>query len=180
MNMATQTESIAWIGVGKMGLPIAGRIAAAGYRVTAFDASTERLAAAGQHGLTIAASSQGTPSGRTSGPALQGPDLLATLRACSGSRQNQPCRRHHERKLGDQTKDDADRDSREERSCERSQTSLYNKQTKKSPALGGSRHGARSHLSNRTSHNCCTAGGARPCRQFTFRRTDDDRTGGDR
>lgn len=62
--MATQTESIAWIGVGKMGLPIAGRIAAAGYRVTAFDASTERLAAAGQHGLTIAASAGEAAVGR--------------------------------------------------------------------------------------------------------------------
>src|SRR5258706_635448 len=54
--MAAQTESIAWIGVGKMGLPIAGRIAGAGYQVTTFDASAERLAAARQHGLTVTAS----------------------------------------------------------------------------------------------------------------------------
>src|ERR1700740_3447498 len=46
------------------------------------------------------------PSGRTSRPALQAPDLLATLPACSGRRQNHPCRRHHECKLGDHTKDD--------------------------------------------------------------------------
>src|SRR6476646_3369931 len=39
---------------------------------------------------------------------------------------NQPCRRHHECKLGDQTRDDADKEPREERSCGRSQTSLYN------------------------------------------------------
>src|SRR6202030_3959410 len=66
------------------------------------------------------------PSGRTSRPALQAPDLLATLPACSGRRQNHPCRRPHECKLGDQTKDDADKEPREERSCGRSQTSLYN------------------------------------------------------
>src|ERR1700726_1080031 len=66
------------------------------------------------------------PSGRTSRPALQAPDLLATLPACSGRRQNGPCPRPHECKLGGQTKDDADKEPREERSCGRSQTSLYN------------------------------------------------------
>src|SRR5260370_37869560 len=66
------------------------------------------------------------PSGRTSRPGLQAPDLLAMLPACIGRRQNHPCRRHHESKLGDQTKDDADKEPREERSCVRSQTSLYN------------------------------------------------------
>src|SRR6202140_1779469 len=65
-------------------------------------------------------------SGRTSTPALQATDLLATLPACSGRRQNHPCRLSHECKLGDQTKDDADKEPREERSCGRSQTSLYN------------------------------------------------------
>jgi transposase InsO family protein len=53
-------------------------------------------------------------------------DLLATHPACSEKRHNQPCRRPHEHKLGDQTKDDADKEPREERSCGRSQTSLYN------------------------------------------------------
>src|ERR1700745_3025772 len=66
------------------------------------------------------------PSARTARPALQAPDLLATLPACSGRRQNHPCRRHHECKLDDQTRDDADKEPREERSCGRSQTSLYN------------------------------------------------------
>src|ERR1700692_1722089 len=75
------------------------------------------------------------PSGRTSRPALQAPDLLATLPACSGRRQNGPCRRHHECKLGDQTKDDADKEPREERSCGRSQTSLYNR-TRRHSAIG--------------------------------------------
>src|SRR5258708_9288305 len=66
------------------------------------------------------------PSGRTSRPALQAPDLLATHPACSERRRHQPCRRPDERKLGDQTKDDADKEPREERSCGRSQTLLYN------------------------------------------------------
>src|SRR5712671_269720 len=66
------------------------------------------------------------PPGRTSMPGLQATDLLATLLACSGRRHNQLCRLSHECKLGDQTKDDADREPREERSCGRSQTSLYN------------------------------------------------------
>jgi hypothetical protein len=52
--------------------------------------------------------------------------LLATHPACSERRHHQPCRRPYERKLGDQTKDDADKEPREERSCGRSQTSLYN------------------------------------------------------
>src|SRR5215475_11307098 len=66
------------------------------------------------------------PSGRTSMPGLQATDLIATLPACSGRRHNQLCRPSHECKLGDQTKDDADKEPREERSCGRSQTSLYN------------------------------------------------------
>src|SRR6202043_862291 len=66
------------------------------------------------------------PCGRTSRPGLQATDLIATLLACSGRRHNQLCRLSHECKLGDQTKDDADKEPREERSCGRSQTSLYN------------------------------------------------------
>jgi transposase InsO family protein len=59
-------------------------------------------------------------------PVLQATDLLATYPACSEKRHYQPCRPPHERKLGDQTKDDADKEPREERSCGRSQTLLYN------------------------------------------------------
>ena len=59
-------------------------------------------------------------------PGLQATDLLATLLACSGRRHNQLCRLSHECKLGDQTRDDADKEPRDERSCGRSQTSLYN------------------------------------------------------
>jgi hypothetical protein len=66
------------------------------------------------------------PPGRTSMPGLQATDLLATRLACSGRRHNQRCRLSHECKLGDQTRDDADKEPREERSCGRSQTSLHN------------------------------------------------------
>ena len=54
--MITQSDDVAWLGVGKMGLPIAGLIAKAGYRVTAFDVSADRMAAARQQGLAVAAS----------------------------------------------------------------------------------------------------------------------------
>jgi 3-hydroxyisobutyrate dehydrogenase-like beta-hydroxyacid dehydrogenase len=63
--MAAQTESIAWIGVGKMGLPIAGRIAAAGHQLTTSDASPVRIAAARQQGLTISVSATEAVAGRT-------------------------------------------------------------------------------------------------------------------
>src|SRR5882672_173389 len=66
------------------------------------------------------------PSGQTSMLELPANDLLATYPACSERRHHQPCRHSHECKLGDQTKDDADKEPREERSCGRSQTSLYN------------------------------------------------------
>jgi 3-hydroxyisobutyrate dehydrogenase-like beta-hydroxyacid dehydrogenase len=54
--MITQSDDVAWLGVGKMGLPIAGLIAKAGYRVTAFDVSADRMAAARQQGLAVAES----------------------------------------------------------------------------------------------------------------------------
>src|SRR5665647_1705806 len=66
------------------------------------------------------------PSGRTSMLAPQATDLLAIHPAYSEKQHSQPCRLPHERKLADQTKDDADKEPREERSCGRSQTSLYN------------------------------------------------------
>ena len=69
-------------------------------------------------------------------PVLQANDLLATHPACSEKRHHQPCRRPHERKLGDQTKDDADKEPREERSCGRSQTLLYNA-TRRHATIGG-------------------------------------------
>src|SRR6267378_4665762 len=69
---------------------------------------------------------QGMPSGRTSMLELPANVLLAIHPAYSEKPHHQPCRPPHERKLGDQTKDDGDKEPREERSCGRSQTSLYN------------------------------------------------------
>src|ERR1700746_1928946 len=66
------------------------------------------------------------PSGRTSMLELPANVLLAAHPACSERRHHQSCRRPYERKLGDQTKDDADKEPPEERSCGRSQTLLYN------------------------------------------------------
>jgi hypothetical protein len=67
--------------------------------------------------------------------APQATDLLAIHPACSEKQHSQPCRLHRERKLGDQTKDDADKEPREGRSCGRSQTSLYNR-TRRHSAIG--------------------------------------------
>ncbi|MCA6104070.1 hypothetical protein [Bradyrhizobium australafricanum] len=73
---------------------------------------------------------QGMLSGRTSMLELPANDLLAPRPGCSEKRHNQPCRQSRERKLGDQTKGDADKEPREERSCGcgRSQTLLYNEE----------------------------------------------------
>src|ERR1700739_2745700 len=62
--MITRSDDIAWLGVGKMGLPIAGLIAGAGYRVTAFDVSADRMAAARWQGLGVAASAIEAASGK--------------------------------------------------------------------------------------------------------------------
>jgi hypothetical protein len=69
---------------------------------------------------------QDMPSGRTSMLEPPANDLFAIHPASSGKRLHQPCRPFRERKLGDQTKDDIDKEPREERSCGRSQTLLYN------------------------------------------------------
>jgi 3-hydroxyisobutyrate dehydrogenase-like beta-hydroxyacid dehydrogenase len=63
--MVTQSDDIAWLGVGKMGLPIAGRISAAGFRVTAFDVSANQMAAARQQGLKVAASATEAVKGKS-------------------------------------------------------------------------------------------------------------------
>jgi hypothetical protein len=96
---------------------------------------------------------QGMPSGRTSMLELPANDLLATHPACSEKRHHQPCRPSHERKPGDQPKDDGDKEPREERSCGRSQTSLYNEERphgaigNKPPILLQNHDGATSPLS---------------------------------
>lgn len=60
----TATGRVAWIGLGKLGLPMAVRIAAAGTPVQGFDLSTERMALAEQAGIT------------------PHPDLAAAVEAC--------------------------------------------------------------------------------------------------
>ncbi len=47
----TTTRKVAWVGLGKLGLPMAARIAAAGHAVQGFDLSAERLALAEQAGI---------------------------------------------------------------------------------------------------------------------------------
>ncbi len=69
---------------------------------------------------------QGKLCGRTSMLEPPANDLLAIHPTSSGKQYYQPCRPCRERKLGDQTKDDIDKEPREERSCGRSQTVLYN------------------------------------------------------
>lgn len=51
----TDTQSIGWIGLGKMGLPIATRLAAAGHDIAGFDRDQERIAAASGGGVRPAA-----------------------------------------------------------------------------------------------------------------------------
>lgn len=50
-------KQIAWIGLGLIGLPMAARLASAGFRVSGFDISKERLALARALGITAASSS---------------------------------------------------------------------------------------------------------------------------
>lgn len=52
----TTTRSLLFVGVGKMGLPMAGHLQRAGHRVTAFDPSPERRALAAAQGLAVAPS----------------------------------------------------------------------------------------------------------------------------
>jgi len=49
-------KKIAWLGLGLIGLPMASRLAAAGWRVTGFDVNPERLKLASQRRITAAAS----------------------------------------------------------------------------------------------------------------------------
>jgi 3-hydroxyisobutyrate dehydrogenase-like beta-hydroxyacid dehydrogenase len=54
--MTAAFNNVAWIGVGKMGLPMSALVARAGYAVTAFDRSETRLAAVRGQGISIASS----------------------------------------------------------------------------------------------------------------------------
>jgi 3-hydroxyisobutyrate dehydrogenase-like beta-hydroxyacid dehydrogenase len=55
-RLKNQVQAVAWIGVGKMGLPIAGRMVETGIRVTGYDPGKQRMALAQQHGLQTAGS----------------------------------------------------------------------------------------------------------------------------
>jgi 3-hydroxyisobutyrate dehydrogenase-like beta-hydroxyacid dehydrogenase len=62
--MTEASKKIAFIGTGKMGLPMSMLVAKAGYAVTAFDQSAPRLAAAREQGISVATSPADAVSGR--------------------------------------------------------------------------------------------------------------------
>jgi 3-hydroxyisobutyrate dehydrogenase-like beta-hydroxyacid dehydrogenase len=62
--MTAAFNNIAWIGLGKMGLPISALLAKAGYAVLAFDRSETQLVAARDHGISIAGSATEAVGGR--------------------------------------------------------------------------------------------------------------------
>jgi 3-hydroxyisobutyrate dehydrogenase-like beta-hydroxyacid dehydrogenase len=64
------SATVAWIGLGEMGLPMAGNLWAAGHRVLGFDIDADRLAAAGEAGIEPAASAAA---------AAEGADVLVTM-----------------------------------------------------------------------------------------------------
>ncbi|HYL90618.1 MAG TPA: NAD(P)-dependent oxidoreductase [Burkholderiales bacterium] len=49
-------KKIAWLGLGLIGLPMAGRLAAAGWKVSGFDVNPERMNLAAQRGIAAASS----------------------------------------------------------------------------------------------------------------------------
>lgn len=57
-NTVSGTQTIAFIGLGHMGLPMAANLAKAGHRVTAFDLQPEACAKARARGLAVAASAR--------------------------------------------------------------------------------------------------------------------------
>ena len=62
--MTAASNNIAWIGLGKMGLPMSALLAKAGYAVLAFDRSEPQLVAARGPGISIAGSATEAVSGR--------------------------------------------------------------------------------------------------------------------
>jgi 3-hydroxyisobutyrate dehydrogenase-like beta-hydroxyacid dehydrogenase len=54
--MTAASNTVAWIGVGKMGLPMSALVAKAGYAVTAFDRNETQLVAARGQGISVARS----------------------------------------------------------------------------------------------------------------------------
>jgi len=62
--MTDSSKNVAFIGIGKMGLPMAQLVAKAGYAVTAFDQNAARLDEARGQGIAVASSSADAVSGR--------------------------------------------------------------------------------------------------------------------
>jgi 3-hydroxyisobutyrate dehydrogenase-like beta-hydroxyacid dehydrogenase len=60
----SHTPTIAWIGIGKIGLPMATRAMQAGFDVTAFDSSSARRALAQEQGLKSVASADAAVRGK--------------------------------------------------------------------------------------------------------------------
>lgn len=63
--MTEASKAIAFIGIGKMGLPMSVLLAKAGYAVTAFDRSPAQLAAARDQGISVAGSPTEAVKGRS-------------------------------------------------------------------------------------------------------------------
>src|SRR3954468_18051060 len=62
-------KNIAWLGLGLIGLPMASRLAAAGWKVSGFDVNAERLKMAAERGIKAA---------RSAAAALEGAQLVFT------------------------------------------------------------------------------------------------------
>jgi 3-hydroxyisobutyrate dehydrogenase-like beta-hydroxyacid dehydrogenase len=62
--MTDASRNVAFIGIGKMGLPMSALVAKAGYAVTAFDQSAARVNEARAQGISIAASPAEAVSGK--------------------------------------------------------------------------------------------------------------------
>lgn len=62
--MTDTPKNVAFIGIGKMGMPMSALVAKAGYAVTAFDQSAARISEARAQGISIAASPAAAVSGK--------------------------------------------------------------------------------------------------------------------
>lgn len=62
--MTDTSQQVAFIGIGKMGLPMSLLVAKAGFGVTAFDQSAARLNKAREHGIAVASSAADAVNGR--------------------------------------------------------------------------------------------------------------------
>lgn len=62
--MTDTSQQVAFIGIGKMGLPMSLLVAKAGFGVTAFDQSAARLNEAREHGIAVASSAAEAVNGR--------------------------------------------------------------------------------------------------------------------